>query len=267
MRILLFALFMMCSASSTAAALVVCADPNDLPFSNQAGQGFENKIVALLAKDMETQVTYLWWPQRRGFVRKTLNAAKCDLWPGVVSGLDTVTVTQPYYRSTYVFVSRKKSALHNLTLDDPRLKQGLIGVQMIGNDATNTPPAHAIASRGITDNVRGYMLVGDYGRPNPKAAIIDALADGTIDVALVWGPLAGYLAQASSVPLRIEPVTPDNDSRWPMAFDISLGLRRGDLVLRDKLNATLERDKAAVDAILASYGVPLAQNTSSIAME
>lgn len=183
----------------------------------------------------------------RGIVRwhrKTLNAAKCDLWPGVVSVLDTVTVTQPYYRSTYVYVSRKESALQSLTLDDPRLKQRLIGVQMIGNDATNTPPAHAIASRGITDNVRGYMLVGDYGRPNPKAAIIDALADGTIEVALVRGTLAGYFAQASSAPLRIELVTPANDARWPMAFDISLGLRRGDFVLRDKLNATLERDKA-----------------------
>ena len=266
MRILLLALCLISYASSTAAALVVCADPNDLPFSNQAGQGFENKIVALLARDMDTQVTYLWWPQRRGFVRKTLNAAKCDLWPGVVSGLDTVTVTQPYYRSTYVFVSRKKSALQNLTLDDPRLKQCLIGVQMIGNDATNTPPAHAIASRGITDNVRGYMLVGDYGRPNPKAVIIDALADGTIDVALVWGPLAGYFAQASSVPLRIEPVTPANDARWPMAFDISLAVRRGDFVLRDKLDATLERDKAAVDAILRSYGVPFAHRTSPVAM-
>jgi mxaJ protein len=266
MRIILLVLCLTCCASSTALALVVCADPNDLPFSNRAGQGFENKIVELLAKDMDTEVTYMWWPQRRGFVRKTLNAAKCDMWPGVVSGLETVTVSHSYYRSTYVFVSRKSSALQNLTLDDPRLKQRLIGVQMIGNDATNTPPAHAIASRGITDNVRGFMLVGDYGRPNPKAAIIDALADGTIDVALVWGPLAGYLAKGSPVPLRIEPVTPANDARWPMAFDISLAVRRGDVDLRDKLNAALERKKAAVDAILRSYGVPLADNSASIAM-
>jgi mxaJ protein len=263
---LLLALCLACGASA-AAQLVVCADPNDLPFSNRAGEGFENKIVALLGKDMDTQITYLWWPQRRGFVRKTLNVAKCDMWPGVVSGLDTVTVTQPYYRSTYVFVSRKNSALQNLTLDDPRLNLGLIGVQMIGSDATNTPPAHAIASRGITNNVRGFMLVGDYGRPHPKAAIIDALAEGSIDVALVWGPVAGYFAKTSSVPLRIEPVTPANDVRWPMAFDISLAVRRGDFVLRDKLNAALARDKPAVNAILLSYGVPLAKNTSSIAMQ
>jgi mxaJ protein len=243
-------------------ALVVCADPNDLPFSNAAGQGFENKIVALLAKEMGTQVTYLWWPQRRGFVRKTLNADRCDLWPGVASGLDRVSVTQPYYRSTYVFVSRRASALQDLSLDDPRLKQGLIGVQMIGNDATNTPPAHAIASRGITDNVRGFMLYGDYGRPNPKAAIIDALADGRIDVALVWGPVAGYFAKASKVPLRIEPITPADDARWPMSFEISFAVRRGDLMLRDKLNAALEREKGAVDAILHSYGVPLAQEAT-----
>ena len=259
MRHLLLALCLTCGASSPAAALVVCADPNDLPFSNRAGQGFENKIVALLAKDMDTAVTYLWWSQRRGFVRKTLNAAKCDLWPGVVSGLASVTVTQPYYRSTYVFLSRQTSALQNLTLDDPRLKQCLIGVQMIGNDATNTPPAHAIASRGITNNVRGYTIFGDSGRPDPKAAIIDAIADGNIDVALVWGPMAGYYAKASKVPLRIEPITPAEDPRWPMAFDISFAVRRGDVVLRDRLNATLEREKSAVNAILVTYGVPLAR--------
>jgi mxaJ protein len=155
------------------------------------------------------------------------------VWPGVASGLDTVSTTEPYYRSTYVFVSRETSALAHLTLDDPRLRQNLVGVQMIGNDATNTPPAHAIASRGITDNVRGYMLVGDYGRPSPAAVIVDAVAHGDIDVALVWGPPAGYFAKISAVPLRID--------------------------------AILKREKSSVDAILRSYGVPL--SASPVAAE
>ena len=237
--------------------LVVCADPNDLPFSNRAGQGFENKIAVLVAKDMGVPMVYRWWPQRRGFVRKTLSAAKCDVWPGVAAGLDTVAASKPYYRSTYVFVSRESAALAHLTLDDSRLKTAKIGVQMIGNDAMNTPPANAVASRGLIDNVRGYMLYGDYSEPNPPAAIVDAVAKGDIDVALVWGPLAGYFAARSHASLRIEPVTPANDARWPMSFAIAMGVRRGDTELRDRIDAILEREQPAIDRILRSYHVPL----------
>jgi len=237
--------------------LVVCADPNNLPFSNRAGEGFENKIAVLLAKDMGVGLTYLWWPQRRGYVRKTLNAAKCDVWPGIAEGVDRVTATKQYYRSMYVFVSRKEAPFDHLTLDDSRLKTAKIGVQMIGNDATNTPPAHAIASRGIIDNVRGYMLYGDYGQPNPAAAIVNAVATGDVDVAMVWGPLAGYFARRAAVPLRIQPIVPANDARWPMAFDIAMGVRRGESALRDRINGILDREKPAIDAILRTYSVPL----------
>jgi mxaJ protein len=152
-------------AASPPRPLVVCADPNNLPFSNRAGEGFENKIAALVAEDMGAPITYLWWPQRRGFVRKTLNAAKCDLWPGVAAGLEMVTATQSYYRSMYVFVTRKSTPFDHLTLDDPRLKSAKIGVQMIGADATNTPPAHAIASRGLIDNVRGFTSIQGFDSP------------------------------------------------------------------------------------------------------
>jgi mxaJ protein len=221
--------------------LVVCADPNDLPFSNRARQGFENKIIELMAKDLDAQVSYLWWPQRRGYLRKTLNASQCDVWPGIASGVEQAATTRPYYRSTYVFVSRKAANLADLTLDDPRLQRATIGVQMIGNDAMNTPPAHAIASRGITANVRGYMVYGDYGRPNPPAAIVEAVERRQVDVALVWGPLAGYFAHRSRVPLRLDAVTPAADPRWPMSFDISMAVRRGDRELLNRINAALQR--------------------------
>ncbi len=128
---------------------------------------------------------------------------------------------------------------------------------MIGNDAMNTPPAHAIASRGMIENVRGYMLYGDYSEPNPPAAIVSAVATGEIDVAIVWGPLAGYFAQRSPVPLRLEPVTPAGDVRWPMTFDISVGVRRGNKVLLDEVNDILRREQSSIDAILRSYQVPL----------
>ncbi|MDB6086498.1 MAG: quinoprotein dehydrogenase-associated putative transporter substrate-binding protein [Gammaproteobacteria bacterium] len=242
-------------------ALVVCADPNDLPFSNRAGKGFENKIAALLAKDLGVSVSYVWWPQVRGYVRKTLNARKCDVWLGVAAGLDTVAATKSYYRSTYVFVSRESAPYAHLTLDDPRLKTARIGVQMIGNDGTNSPPAHAIASRGLIDNVRGFMVYGDDRQPNPQAGIVAAVAKGDIDVAMVWGPLGGYFAGRSPTPLRVEAVTPADDARWPMAFDIAMGVRQSDPALRDRINTILDREKPALDAILRAYHVPLEAGT------
>jgi mxaJ protein len=245
---------------AAAVALVVCADPNNLPFSNRAGEGFENKLVTLLAKDMGRQVRYVWWAQRRGYVRNTLNEEKCDIWPGVASGVDRVATTRPYYRSTYVFVTRKRDRLAGLSLDDQRLRSSTIGVQMIGDNATNTPPAHSLALRGLTDNVRGYMLYGDYTKPNPPADIIEAVARGDIDVALVWGPLAGYFASRSTVPLRLEPVTPAVDrAQYPMTFEIAMGVSRGNLALRDQLNSLIVQDMPKITALLNDYHIPQVQ--------
>lgn len=260
MRPLFALLALSLSAASAEAAgaqtLFVCADPNNFPFSDHARQGFENKIVELVAKDLGAKVSYVWWAQRRGYIRKTLNDSRCDVWPGMATGLDGAATTRPYYRSTYVFVTRADAHLAHLTLDDPRLRSAAIGVQMIGNDATNTPPAHAIASRGIIDNVRGYMVYGD-NRANPSSAIIDAVARRQIAVGLVWGPLAGYFVHVSKTPLRIEAVTPAADPRWPMTFDISMGVRRNNQDLIERINSILDRERSQIDVILNSYHVPL----------
>jgi len=240
-----------------AASLTVCADPNNLPFSNRAGQGFENALVSMLAKQMGLRVNYVWWAQRRGYVRNTLTEAKCDIWPGVASGVDGIATTQPYYRSTYVFVTRASDPLAGLTFDDERLRERTIGVQMIGDNAMNTPPAHSLARRGLTQNVRGYMLYGDYSKPNPPAEIVRAVAKGDIDIAVVWGPLAGYFAARSKVPLRVEPVSPAIDSaQYPMTFQIAMGVRRDEVALRDQLNALLAQDTSKINALLTSYHVP-----------
>jgi mxaJ protein len=244
-------------AAGSVRHLVVCADPNDLPFSNRTQQGFENRVIDLVAKDLKAQISYVWWAQRRGYVRSTLVEAKCDIWPGVATGVGMVATTRPYYRSSYVFVTRADASLDHLTLDDSRLKSVSIGVQMIGNNAMNTPPAHAIANRGMIDNVRGYMLYGDYRLPNPPAAIVTAVAKKEIDVALVWGPLAGYFAHRSAVPLRIDAITPAADTRWPMIYDISMGVRRSDSALIEQINAALAREKPQIEAILRAYHVPL----------
>lgn len=237
--------------------LKVCADPNNLPFSNKAGQGFENRLAQMIAKDLGRPVEYVWWAQRRGYVRNTLKDRKCDVWPGIASSVDMLATTRPYYRSTYVFVTRADRDLDIGSFDDPRLRTATVGVQMIGDDAANTPPAHALSRRGIINNVRGYMLYGDYSRPNPPAAIVEAVDRGDIDVAVVWGPLAGYFAKRAAHPLRLTPVQPWLDGpQWPMAFDISMGVRREDTALRQKLDQELEKLAPQVQALLRDYGVP-----------
>jgi mxaJ protein len=246
------------AAVARAAELRVCSDPNNLPFSNQTGQGFENKIMALIAQDLGFTVDYTWWAQRRGYVRHTLKAEICDIWPGVASGAEMMATTRPYYRSSYVFVTRADRGLHITSLDDSRLRRLVIGVQMVGSDAMNTPPAHALARRGIVQNVRGYMLYGDYRQPHPPSAIIAAVENGDVDVAVVWGPMAGYFATLEATPLTIAAIQPWRDSTGlPMAFDISMGVRRSDTALLRRLNDALERNRAAVAAILAAYHVPV----------
>ena len=239
-------------------ALRVCADPNNLPFSDSTGAGFENRLARLVAGEMHTTVAYTWWAQRRGFVRNTLNANECDVVMGVPTSFELTAVTRPYYRSSYVFVSRRDRRLGIRSLDDPALRRLTVGVQLVGDDYANTPPAHALARRGIVQNVRGYNVQGDYRLPSPPARIVDAVANGDVDIAVAWGPLAGYFATREPVPLEIVPVSPEMDPpSLPFVFDISMGVRRANRPLRDTLNAILVRRRASIDSLLRAYGVPL----------
>ena len=247
------------SPPAPAAPLRVCADPNNLPFSNDKGAGFENQIARLLAHDMGTTAEFSWRPQMRGFVRKGLKAGACDVYMGVPVSYGPLLTTSPYYRSTYVFVYRAHGPVHVRSLDDSALRTLRVGVHMIGDDYQNTPPAQALASRGMIDNVRGYPLVGDYSEPNPQKRILEALARGEIDVAIVWGPFAGYFARQIKTPLTIVPVTPARDaSGETFAFDIAMGLRRTDTSLARTLDTLLVRERPAIQKILSDYGVPLA---------
>lgn len=241
----------------TARQLRVCADPNNLPFSNDREEGFENRLAQLLAAELGATVRYTWWAQRRGFVRNTLRAEECDVVMGVPADYDLVLATRPYYRSTYVFVSKRDRGLRIRTFDDQRLHTLRVGVHVIGDDYANPPPAHALAARGIVTNVVGYSIFGDYSQPNPPARLIDAVARDEVDVAIAWGPLAGYFATRQGVPLRLTPVQPETDARGlPFVFDIAVGVRRGDMALRDELDAILVRRTDDVDALLREFGVP-----------
>lgn len=256
------------SAQTPAAApphvLRVCADPNNLPYSNERQQGFENRIAELVAHEMKAELRYVWWAQRRGYIRNTLRAGLCDVFIGMPTGLDMVLVTRPYYRSTYAFVT-KRSGPHITSFDDARLKRLRVGVQIIGDDFANAPPAEALTHRGVVRNVRGYSVLGDYREPNPPSRIVRAVANGEIDVAVVWGPLAGYFARRSPVPLRVVPVSPEVDVPYlPFVFDIAMGVRRGDTVLRDSLDAVIVRRQHDIDRILADYGVPRADTPAMV---
>ena len=238
--------------------LRVCADPNNLPFSNERGEGFENKIAELIANELGVTLSYTWWAQRRGFIRNTLNTGSCDLVTGTTNGIEMLRTTLPYYRSGYAFVTRQDGPKVS-SLNDPILHNLRIGIQLVGEDGANPPPSEALARRGIVDNVRGYLVYGDYREQNPAAAIMDAVAKGEIDVAIVWGPVAGYFAARESVPLKVALVTPQNDGpRLPMVFDINMGVRKDDPTLRDELNAALSKLRPKIDAVLANYGVPRA---------
>ncbi len=238
--------------------LRVCADPNNLPFSNDRREGFENRIADTIARDLGKRVDYYWQPQRRGFIRTSLNAGWCDVVIGVPARFDKARTTQPYYRSTYVFVSRRDSRLRLRSLDDPRLRRLRIGVEMTGEDYDNPPAVQALAARHIVDNVRGYLVYGDYSRPDPPRRVIDAVADRDVDAAIAWGPLAGYFATRTRVPLEIAPVTPVRDGPGlSFAFDIAMAVRRQDRALHDALDRAIAARGRDIRAILAEYGVPL----------
>ena len=246
--------------------LRICADPNNLPFSNEAGEGFENRIAELVAEELGAVPTYTWWAQRRGFIRNTLRAGHCDLVLGLPSGYELALLTRPYYRSTYVFVHPPDREFLVESLDDPRLGDLLIGIHISGDDYQNPPGSQALATRGYVDNVRGYSIYGNYSEPNPPARIFDALDAGEIDIAIVWGPLAGFFSGLRERPFDLVPVTPQVDLPFlPFVFDISMGVRRGDDRLRDELDAILVDRRPEIEAILGSYGVPMVERPGASA--
>jgi mxaJ protein len=244
--------------ASTPTPLRVCSDPNNLPFSNSAGEGFENRLAEIVARELGTTVEYTWWAQRRGFVRNTLDARACDVVMGLPTAVERVLVTRPYYRSTYVFVTRRGTPPLK-SMDDPALRTLRVGVQMIGDDYASSPPAHALAARGIVANVSGYSVFGDYTQEAPASRIVRAVAEDEVDVAVVWGPLAGFFAPRQRTRLVLQPVSAPADLAFlPFAFDIGMAVRRGETALKQRLDAVIVRRRGEIDTLLARYGVPRA---------
>jgi quinoprotein dehydrogenase-associated probable ABC transporter substrate-binding protein len=236
--------------------LRVCADPDNMPLSNQKGEGFEQKIAELIAKEWNAKVEYAWWPVRRGFFARALNGRYCDVAIQAPSLFDMAGVTKPYFRSGYVFVTRKDSGLDIKSLADPRLKKLRIGVNLLNSDAENTPPAMALSRYGVVGNLVGYSTF--YTETERPENIINDVAEKKTDVAIVWGPLAGYFAKKSPVPLSITPLAErDSLSDFPFRFNIGMGVRRRDVALRDSLQTVLDRRQPEIQAILKQYAVPM----------
>jgi quinoprotein dehydrogenase-associated probable ABC transporter substrate-binding protein len=250
--------FLLAASAAFAAApeLRVCADPNNMPFSNARGQGFENKLAELVAREMGTRVVYTWQAQRSRFFRKTLNAGICDVVMSVPAKFDEAWPTIPYYSSSYVFISLRDRHLRINSFDDPRLRKLRVGVHIVSDD--NLPPAQALISRGMVRNVVGYSIFGHIFQDNPSAELINGVLQKDIDMAVAWGPLAGYFAKVAPVALDVTPVCAGRaDAGVPFQFSIAMGVRRGDVALRNKLNRIIARRGKEIRSLLRSYGVPL----------
>lgn len=229
-------------------SLRVCADGNNLPFSNQAGEGFENRIAELMAEDLGVPLTYVWAPQVMGFVRNTLDLRVCDVIVGVAAGYEFVQNTNEYYHSIYALVVPENSDLEATSLTDPSLRGRRIGV------VTQTPPL--VPLRRVGARVESYMLMVDT---RVRAPVRDAIADvvaGETEGAVLWGPLAGYYAAQQEPPLRVIPLV-DDDSGARLDYRITMGIRHGEPQWKDWLNDFIDRHQDRIDAILVEYGVPL----------
>lgn len=239
------------AAAPAARELRVCADPDNLPYSNRAEQGFENRIAALVARDLRAELGYYWLPQWRGYARKTLAQHRCDLIPGIAQADESVLATQAYYRGAFALVYDPSRFPGLTSLDDARLRSLRIGLQVIGIDATPSAPARALARRGIVDNVVGYPVMGD----EPSAQrIVDAIAARTLDVGIVWSPQPGYFIAARHLTLAVVPIHADiGDPAFD--FAIAMGVRRDDVALQQAVNRALDHLKPAIDDVLREYGV------------
>jgi mxaJ protein len=232
----------------------VCGDPDNLPFSNTKGEGFENKIAEVVARDLGLTLTYYWWPHQRGLVRNTLRAGTCDVLISIPKGYDPVLWTKPYYRSAYVVAQLNTNGRTITSLDDPALKQLKIGTH------AGSPPYDALAERGLSSSLVTYPLFFDPRVTDPArrpAKLLEDVVTGEIDVAVAWGPMAGYFAKTSAAKTSMTLAPLSDDPTIPMTFEFSMGVQKGNQALKQQLEGALDRHQAEITKILDDYGIPL----------
>ena len=233
--------------------LRVCADPSNLPFSNQRGEGFENKIAEVVGKVLGRSVTYYWFPQATGFIRNTLNAKRCDIVIGYAQGHELVQNTNPYYTSAYVIVTRADSELSDVdSLNDPRLKGKKIGV------VAGTPPATYLAANGLLASVHSFQLNVDRRFYSPAEDMVKQVADKGLDAGLLWGPIGGYYAMQQAEELKATPLLKEKGGPR-MIYRITMGVRPAEQDWKRQLNRLIREHQSEIAAILHDYGVPLVE--------
>jgi mxaJ protein len=243
---------LLCAAASAAAQpLRVCADPDDLPFSNRAAQGIDNRVAVLVAHDLNREPVFVWSRSRRGFLREQFNRNRCDVLMGVPLGMKGVATTEPYYRSSYVFVTPRHEHLEIASFADPRLNGRRIGLQILEENLS--PPSIPLIRSGHAAQLVGFESFGAGA-----GSVVRAVASGRVGVAVVWGPIAGYFAMAEHLPLDIRPVTPPVDSSGiPFQFSIAMGVHKDDIALRDALNRSIVRVQPQIARVLKDAHVPM----------
>ena len=236
-------------------ALRVCADPNNLPYSNRLQQGFENEIAKLLSDSLELPVYYAWFPQSIGFVRTTLRARKCDLIIGYSAAHELVLNTNPYYTSTFVIVYPSQADYKITSLSDKIISEQNLRIGLVAG----TPPSGLVLEKGLMEQVSPYHLVVDTRTDSPGEQIIKDMIAGKLDIAILWGPIAGYLNKQYDSRFEIVSLAENDSDAYPMVFSITMGIRRGEIEWKRKLNTFIRRNQEKIDAILAEYGVPLVE--------
>ncbi len=259
-RVLVTALLTLCAAAGGAGAqaaiadgtLRVCADPQNMPFSNEKGEGFENKLVDLIAAKLDLHVTYAWLPQVVGHVATLPDDMDCDILMGYAQGTGLIEDTNPYYRTSYVLIYRHndKSLGGVESLADQRLKNKTIGI------LARTPPVSIMATNGLMANARPFEVPGDRSPSDAAEAVISAVASGEIDAGILWGPLGGYYAQSAKVPLSLVPLVKEKAGP-PAIYGITMGVRPNEPEWKHKLNKLIADNQADINAMLSAYNVPL----------
>ena len=245
-----FVLLFPCLPARAALPLRICADPDNLPFSNRWGAGFDDRIALMVAHDLHREAVFVWARPRRGFLREQFNKGACDVLLGVPVGMHGVAVSAPYYTSSYAFVTPARRNLQIASFSDEQLSGKRIGLQILEEDLS--PPSLPLIRSGYAGQLVGF---DSFGRQ--EGEVVKAVADGRIGVAVVWGPVAGYFAQRSSVPLTVKPVSPTYKfAGVPFTYGIGFGVHKQDGALLQQVNDAIERLQPRIDRVLAQFAVP-----------
>jgi mxaJ protein len=239
-----------CVPAFAASRLRICADPDNLPFSNRAGAGFDDRIAAMIAHDLHREPVFVWARPRRGFLREQFNKSACDVLLGVPSGVHSIAVSRPYYTSSYAFVTPARSKLKIASFSDGQLQGKRIGLQILEEDLS--PPSLPLIRAGYAAQIVGFDSFGKQ-----EGDVVKAVADGRVGVAVVWGPVAGYFARRSAVPLTVTPVPASYKFVGvPFTYGIGVGVHKQDQVLLEQVNGSIHRLQTKIDHILAQFEVP-----------